>query len=61
MDPKILRLTAHDDEILKSFRADFPDLKVDVLNEEEMKSPEGKAVSRNNVAHSYFKKKIDYV
>ncbi|KAI5740369.1 hypothetical protein M8J76_003108 [Diaphorina citri] len=43
VDPKILRLTAHDDEILKSFRADFPDLKVDVLNEEEMKSPEGKA------------------
>uniref|UniRef100_A0A8D8UN51 Protein PBDC1 n=1 Tax=Cacopsylla melanoneura TaxID=428564 RepID=A0A8D8UN51_9HEMI len=42
VDPKILRLTAHDDFILKTFREQFPDMKVDVLIEDEMKSPEGK-------------------
>lgn len=43
VDPKILRLTAQDDVIHKTFRDEFPDLKVEVLNEDEMKSPEGKA------------------
>ncbi|XP_015116543.1 protein PBDC1 [Diachasma alloeum] len=42
LDPKILRLTPHDDAIYKTFREIFPDLKVDVINEDEMKSPEGK-------------------
>lgn len=42
VDPKILRLTTHDDVIYKTFREHFPDLKVDLLIEDEMKSPEGK-------------------
>lgn len=43
VDPKLLRLTPHDDQIYKIFRETFPDLKVNKLNENELKSPEGKA------------------
>lgn len=43
VDPKFLKLTPHDEQIYKTFRDVFPDLKVDILNEQEMKSPEGKA------------------
>ncbi|KAL1122890.1 hypothetical protein AAG570_003216 [Ranatra chinensis] len=42
VDPRILRLTPHDDLIYKTFREHFPDMKVAVLNEDEIKSPEGK-------------------
>ncbi|XP_075223962.1 protein PBDC1 [Lycorma delicatula] len=42
VDPKILRLTPHDEEIYKAFRVEFPDMKIDKINEDEMKSPEGK-------------------
>ncbi|XP_011312143.1 protein PBDC1 [Fopius arisanus] len=42
LDPKILRLTPHDDAIYKTFRETFPDLKVDIINVNEMKSSEGK-------------------
>ncbi|XP_014207480.1 protein PBDC1 [Copidosoma floridanum] len=42
VDPKILKLTSHDDLIYKTFRETFPDLKVDVIDENELKSPEGK-------------------
>ena len=44
MDPKILRLTPHDDDIYKKFREQFPDMKLNVLDENEIKSPEGKVV-----------------
>lgn len=43
VDPKFLKLTPNDDQIYKSFRETFPDLKVDKINEDELKSPEGKA------------------
>ncbi|XP_043288112.1 protein PBDC1 [Venturia canescens] len=42
VDPKLLRLTPHDDQIYKTFREFFPDLKVDVIVEDELKSAAGK-------------------
>lgn len=42
VDPKLLRLTPHDDQIYKLFREVFPDLTVDKINEDELKSSEGK-------------------
>lgn len=42
MDPKLLRLTPHDDQIYKTFREFFPDLKVDKIVEDELKSAAGK-------------------
>ncbi|XP_066588487.1 protein PBDC1 isoform X2 [Prorops nasuta] len=42
VDPKILKLTPYDDQIYKLFREVFPNLKVDIINEDELKSPEGK-------------------
>ncbi|XP_051167494.1 protein PBDC1 [Leptopilina boulardi] len=46
VDPKLLRLTPHDDQIYKTFRETFPNLKVDVINEEELKSEDGKIMWR---------------
>lgn len=43
VDPKYLRLTPHDDLIYKTFRDEFPDLDVTVINEDELKSSEGKS------------------
>lgn len=43
VDPKFLKLTPHDEQIYKAFRTTFPDLKVDKIIEDELKSPEGKA------------------
>ncbi|XP_031829435.1 protein PBDC1 [Nomia melanderi] len=42
VDPKLLKLTPHDDQIYKTFRDAFPNLKVDEISEEELKSEEGK-------------------
>nr|CAG4636634.1 EOG090X0HAI [Eubosmina coregoni]SVE70153.1 EOG090X0HAI [Eubosmina coregoni] len=42
IDPKILRLTKFDDVIYKNFREQFPDLKVGLLREEELKSAQAK-------------------
>ncbi|KAK9509546.1 hypothetical protein O3M35_006842 [Rhynocoris fuscipes] len=42
VDPKSLRLTPHDDKIYSLFRQEFPDLDVRLLNEDEMKSVDGK-------------------
>ncbi|XP_012283541.1 protein PBDC1 [Orussus abietinus] len=42
VDPKLLRLSPHDDQIYKLFREVFPDLAVDVIKEDELKSNEGK-------------------
>ncbi|XP_033215113.1 protein PBDC1 [Belonocnema kinseyi] len=46
VDPKLLRLTPHDDLIYKTFRETFSDLKVDVINEDELKSEEQKKIWR---------------
>ena len=45
MDPTILKLTKVDDDIYKHFRLEFPDLKVDKIDVDAMKSAEGKEVS----------------
>ncbi|XP_014274961.1 protein PBDC1 [Halyomorpha halys] len=42
VDPQGLRLTRHDDKIYETFRKQFPELKLDMLNEDELKSEEGK-------------------
>ncbi|CAH0380551.1 unnamed protein product [Bemisia tabaci] len=42
VDPKLLKLTPHDEIIYTSFRNEFPDMKVDIINENELKSPEQK-------------------
>lgn len=42
VDPKLLTLTPHDELIYKTFRQVFPTLKVDIINEDELKSAEGK-------------------
>ncbi|CAK9808534.1 Protein PBDC1 [Anthophora quadrimaculata] len=42
VDPKLLKLTPHDEQIYKTFRDLFPDLKVNKINEDELKSSEGK-------------------
>lgn len=47
VDPRELRLTPFDDEIYSVFRQDFPDLKVGIINEEELKSVTGKETWRN--------------
>ena len=44
VDPSILKLTPMDDEIHKQFREDFNDLKVDVLQENDIKSEANKQV-----------------
>ncbi|XP_033611516.1 protein PBDC1 isoform X4 [Cryptotermes secundus] len=48
VDPKLLKLTPHDDNIYKTFREEFPDLKVDILDEEGLKSFEAKQVTEKN-------------
>ncbi|XP_073837403.1 protein PBDC1 [Musca autumnalis] len=45
--PSCLRLTPYDDQIYQTFRQDFPDLKVDILSDEILKSPEAKVAWRN--------------
>lgn len=47
VDTKLLKLTPFDDVIYKAFREEFPDLKIDVLDEEELKSPSAKMKWRN--------------
>ncbi|NXS30787.1 PBDC1 protein, partial [Pomatostomus ruficeps] len=43
VDPKFLRLTKVDDRIYEEFRRTFRDLRVDVLDPEELKSEPAKA------------------
>uniref|UniRef100_A0A1A9WFH0 Polysacc_synt_4 domain-containing protein n=1 Tax=Glossina brevipalpis TaxID=37001 RepID=A0A1A9WFH0_9MUSC len=40
--PSLLRLTPYDDQIYQTFRQDFPDLEVDVLTDDILKSAEAK-------------------
>ncbi|NWY71281.1 PBDC1 protein, partial [Erithacus rubecula] len=42
VDPKFLRLTPLDDRIYAEFRGRFPELRVDVLEPEELKSEPAK-------------------
>ncbi|KAM0734834.1 Protein PBDC1 [Formica fusca] len=42
VDPKLLRLTPHDENIYKAFRENFPNMKVDKIDEDEFKSPQQK-------------------
>nr|CAD7404330.1 unnamed protein product [Timema poppensis] len=42
VDPKLLRLTPHDNAIYTAFREEFPDLKLGKLTEEDLKSSEAK-------------------
>jgi hypothetical protein len=44
VDPKLLKLTPHDDIIYKTFREEFPFLKVDTVEEDQFKSPKAKQV-----------------
>lgn len=44
VDPTVLKLTKMDDEIYEEFRKDFPDLKIDAIKEDELKSAEAKEV-----------------
>lgn len=44
VDPRLLRLTPHDDMIYKAFREEFTNMDIKILNENEIKSPEGKQV-----------------
>ncbi|XP_029161759.1 protein PBDC1 [Nylanderia fulva] len=43
VDPKFLKLTPHDEEIYKVFRENFPNMKIDKINEDELKSLTEKA------------------
>ena len=45
VDPTLLKLTPIDTEIYTDFREQFPDCPVDVVDEETMKSKDGKIVS----------------
>ncbi|XP_062577164.1 protein PBDC1-like [Saccostrea cucullata] len=45
VDPTVLKLTQIDDEIYTEFRKEFPDLKIDVIQEQDLKSPEAKEAS----------------
>lgn len=55
-----LRLTKYDDEILEHFNKDFPDFDVKgTINEDEMKSKEGKERWRNFI-NAYENKIEDY-
>ncbi|XP_065360029.1 protein PBDC1 [Calliphora vicina] len=40
--PSCIKLTPYDDQIYQTFRQDFPNLKVDVLTDDILKSPEAK-------------------
>ncbi|KAL1285026.1 Protein PBDC1 [Trichinella pseudospiralis] len=58
-NPKYLRLSRCDDEIYNAFREQFPDLKVDVVDEFDLKTKEMKEKWRNFADH--FKDKVaDY-
>lgn len=46
IDPKLLRLTPKDDMVYDEFRKQFPELKVDVIDVDQIKSPEAKELWR---------------
>ncbi|XP_073510155.1 protein PBDC1 isoform X1 [Phyllobates terribilis] len=42
VDPRLLKLTRLDDGIYTAFRSEFPDLRIDVIDPEDLKSPASK-------------------
>lgn len=59
VDPKILRLTKIDDDIYKHFREAFPELKVKVVTQDQLKSDEAKETWRN-FCEAYKDQVADY-
>lgn len=59
VDPKILKLTKCDSDIYTHFRDEFPDVKVDVIDVDAMKSAEGKEKWRT-FCEFYKEKVTDY-
>ena len=59
VDPAILKLTKTDNEIYDHFRSEFPDLKIDKIDTDEMKSAEGKEKWRT-FCETYKEKVEDY-
>lgn len=57
-NPRDLKLTPFDDQIYNTFRQDFPNFDVQKLNEDQMKSAEGKELWRNFIYK--FDKLDDY-
>ncbi|XP_076436624.1 protein PBDC1-like [Babylonia areolata] len=57
VDPSCLRLTPIDDEIYTKFRQTFPDMRVDVIDEDKMKSGSGKLTWHNFIED--FKDTVD--
>lgn len=43
VDPKLLKLTPFDDQIYQTFREDFPDFNINLVREDDIKTPEAKA------------------
>ncbi|XP_048748156.1 protein PBDC1-like [Ostrea edulis] len=43
VDPTVLKLTKIDDDLYTEFRKEFPDLKIDIIQEDQLKSVESKA------------------
>ena len=61
VDPVFLKLTRVDDVIYQTFREDFPDLDVRIVNDDELKSKEGKEVIvmfLYNICYSRFIKTL---
>lgn len=58
VNPRMLKLSPFDDQIYTLFRRDFPTLNVAYLNEDEMKSPQGKEKWRTFI--NSFNKLEDY-
>ncbi|XP_037034596.1 protein PBDC1 [Bradysia coprophila] len=58
VDPRGLRLTPYDDEIYTTFRQDFPHMDVKCIDENEIKSAEGKVKWRSFIEK--FNKLDDY-
>ena len=44
VDPKLLKLTSNDDAIYKKFQKDFPGFKLDMIDEDQLKSAGAKVV-----------------
>mmetsp|Transcript_13721 Transcript_13721/g.33846 ORF Transcript_13721/g.33846 Transcript_13721/m.33846 type:complete len:138 (+) Transcript_13721:102-515(+) len=59
-DPRVLKLTSSDSEIYAAFREAFPDLPVDTIHEDSMKSPEGKARWRDFLENVMKPRVSDY-
>ncbi|XP_002739712.1 protein PBDC1-like [Saccoglossus kowalevskii] len=57
VDPARLRLSKHDDEIYKEFRKDFKDLKIDVINIQDLKTDDSKSKWRPFCNH--FEGQVD--